>query len=373
MGDGVYEPAGSARLELVAGLTLLHEEDAVVEAMLQGWARQQVGGRGLSAQTVVRRRAVVRRFLAYTNEYPWRWTAAHLDEWSADLAAARTHRKSTMRTYHDAISCFEQYLLVPQYRWVEECQTRFGTHPTRICFEANTRAHLVDYEGGPDRRPLTRDELQRFFDYADGRVEHAVRAGRKGALAAYRDATVFKVLYAWGLRCNEACHLDAGDWYRSPQAPELGGLGKLEVRYGKASRGSPPKRRTVHSVMPWAVDVVHDYLANIRPRFGFPDNPAMWPTERGGRIRPRHIEERFAEYRDALHLPTELVPHCLRHSHVSHQIEDGADPTFVQYQVGHRFQSTTAIYTGVSGDYMNTMMRKALDIAFTAAESEDPP
>ncbi|HEY5115418.1 MAG TPA: hypothetical protein VIJ00_07840 [Nakamurella sp.] len=52
----------------------------------------------------------------------------------------------------------------------------------------------------------------------------------------------------------------------------------------------------------------------------------------------------------------------------AHQIEDGADPTFVQYQVGHRFQSTTAIYTGVSGDYMNTMMRKALNIAFTAAE-----
>jgi hypothetical protein len=40
--------------------------------------------------------------------------------------------------------------------------------------------------------------------------------------------------------------------------------------------------------------------------------------------------------------------------------------------IRHRFQSTTAIYTGVSGDYMNTMMRKALDIAFTAAEQEDP-
>ena len=69
MAEDVYEPTGSARLELVAGVALLHEEDAVVEAMLQGWARQQLGGRGLSAQTVARRRAVVRRFLAYTNEY----------------------------------------------------------------------------------------------------------------------------------------------------------------------------------------------------------------------------------------------------------------------------------------------------------------
>ena len=42
----------------------------------------------------------------------------------------------------------------------------------------------------------------------------------------------------------------------------------------------------------------------------------------------------------------------------------------MQRQVGHRYQSTTAIYSGVSGDFMNTMMRKALDRAF-AADEED--
>jgi site-specific recombinase XerD len=78
------------------------------------------------------------------------------------------------------------------------------------------------------------------------------------------------------------------------------------------------------------------------------------------------MEERFAEYRDELGLDTDLTPHCLRHSYVTHLIEDGADPAFVQEQVGHRFASTTAIYTGVSGDFMNTMMRKALDRAYAA-------
>jgi integrase/recombinase XerC len=53
---------------------------------------------------------------------------------------------------------------------------------------------------------------------------------------------------------------------------------------------------------------------------------------------------------------------------VTHQIEDGTDPGFVQRQVGHRYQSTTAIYSGVSGDFMNTMMRKALSRAFEAEE-----
>jgi site-specific recombinase XerD len=37
--------------------------------------------------------------------------------------------------------------------------------------------------------------------------------------------------------------------------------------------------------------------------------------------------------------------HCLRHSYISHLVEDGADPTFVQHQAGHSWASTTAIYT----------------------------
>ena len=32
----------------------------------------------------------------------------------------------------------------------------------------------------------------------------------------------------------------------------------------------------------------------------------------------------------------------------------------IQEQVGHRFASTTAIYCGVSTDFMNTALRKAL-------------
>lgn len=59
-----------------------------------------------------------------------------------------------------------------------------------------------------------------------------------------------------------------------------------------------------------------------------------------------------------------LHPHCLRHSYVTHLIEDGFDPLFVQQQVGHRWGSTTALYTGVSGDYRNRVLRHALDEAF---------
>ena len=46
---------------------------------------------------------------------------------------------------------------------------------------------------------------------------------------------------------------------------------------------------------------------------------------------------------------------------MTHLIEDGFDPFFVQQQVGHAWGSTTALYTGVSGDYKNRVLRQALD------------
>lgn len=363
-GDGSGQPPGTAGLQLVSGVSLLHPEDAVFDAMMQGWAQQQLGGRNLAAETVSKRQSVVRNFMGFADAYPWQWTAGHMDEWSAHLVCELRRRAATIRNYQGAIRLFCDYITSPYYAWPQECEARFGTHPVQVCHEWNTLAHLVDYEGGPDRRPMTREELQMLFDYADDRVEQAVRRGRKGALTAYRDATIFKVIYGWGLRCHEASRLDVTDFSRNPRAPELGGYGALLVRYGKRSRGSPYRRRTVLSVMPWAVEAVEDYVVNIRPRFG-KAGTMLWPTERGGRLRPREIEDRFAAYRDALGLAKELTPHCERHSYVTHLIEDGADPRFVQEQVGHRFASTTAIYTGVSGDFMDTMMRKALDTAFS--------
>ncbi|WP_329600093.1 tyrosine-type recombinase/integrase [Streptomyces pseudovenezuelae] len=52
--------------------------------------------------------------------------------------------------------------------------------------------------------------------------------------------------------------------------------------------------------------------------------------------------------------------HCLRHSYITHLIEFGYPERFVQDQVGHRYASTTAIYTGVSLEFRNRLLTQSL-------------
>jgi hypothetical protein len=87
-------------------------------------------------------------------------------------------------------------------------------------------------------------------------VESAALSGRKGWLAAFRDAALFKTVYGWGLRRREAVMLDVCDFTVNPAAPELGAFGACQVRFGKAMRGSPPRRRVVATVMPWAAQAL---------------------------------------------------------------------------------------------------------------------
>lgn len=354
-------PHGASSLYLASGVSFLNAQEAVFDAMLEGWRMQQIGGRHLKEDSVARAQGVVRRFEAYAGKKPWEWSADDFDEWMTLLVSQRQVEASTIRSYQGAVRTFCDYICSPHYGWVAECMDRFGTHPVQVCHEWNTLAHLQDYEGKPGRRPLTRSELQRLLDHADAEVSRLLDEHRKGALPAFRDATLFKVVYAWGMRASEAVGLDITDFYRNPKAPQFGEFGVMQIRHGKSSRGGPPKRRAVVTLFDWAVDALQEYVEQVRPLMVRDGSTALWLSERGKRLRARELSSRFAAYRTVLGLDEVLTPHALRHSYVTHLIESGVDPTFVQRQVGHLHQSTTALYTGVSADYMNTMMGQAIE------------
>jgi site-specific recombinase XerD len=112
--------------------------------------------------------------------------------------------------------------------------------------------------------------------------------------------------------------------------------------------------------MDWITDVIEYWITEVRPLFSPGSLAAIWVTERASRISLRGINEAFDQARDAAGLPAELDLHSLRHSYVTHLVEFGYPERFVSEQVGHAYASTTAIYTGVSDEFRNRPLAKAL-------------
>lgn len=354
------EMAGSARLVLVDGVALLHPEDQIFQAMLLGWRNQGLA-RNLAPSTVQAREAQVRAFAGHANLFPWQWTAQVADEWFGDLRSVRRCTRATVRGYQVAVRGFCNYLTDPAYGWAAVCEQRFGTHPVQVINEVNAAVHVADVESEPVKRAFTRVELQALFNYADEQVDRKRALGRKGWLSAFRDATIFKVAYSYGTRRTETRMLEVSDFARNPQGAEFGDFGVLHVRYGKAQRGSPPKRRSVLTVWPWSAEIVEQWVREVRPLFEVTGGSALWPSERGPRVGPEVLNHRLVAYRQALGMDAALDFHSLRRSYVTHLIEDGWDPKFVQDQAGHEHASTTSIYTCVSSDFRTRTLRRVLD------------
>jgi integrase/recombinase XerC len=357
---------GAARLHLADGVALLRPEEQVLQAMLEGWRNQQLA-RNLAFSTIEQREKRLRAFANHADAFPWAWTPLLADEWFGDLRAVRGCARSTLRSYQDALRSFCDYVTDPAYDWPAECERRFGTHPVQVIHEWNAAVHVQDAEAAPEKRAFTLDELQGFFDYADEQVTKARDRGRKGWLPAFRDATLFKVAYGYGLRRNETRMLDVTDIGRNPHGPEYGDYGLLHVRHGKAKKGSPPKRRGVATVWTWTATILQEWITTFRPMLAAPGTQALWPSERGPRIGLQRINSRFAAYREALGLDAGLDFHGLRRSYATHLIEAGYDPLFVQFQLGHEHASTTSIYTCVSSDFRTRTLRRALDHTLNAA------
>jgi integrase/recombinase XerC len=189
---------GAARLQLTDGIALLRPEEQVFEAMLDGWHNQQLA-RNLAFSTIDKRQGRLRAFVAHAQAWPWQWTSQLADEWFGDLRAVRGCAQSTLRSYQDALRSFCHYVTDPAYDWPEVCEQRFGTHPVQVVHEWNAAIHVQEAEAQPEKRAFNIDELQDFFDYADEQVTVARDRGRKGWLPAFRDATLFKTAYGFGL------------------------------------------------------------------------------------------------------------------------------------------------------------------------------
>lgn len=363
------DESSSVQMGQVSNVVNLDPAMAMFEAMLAGWVNQQ-RARFLRESTIFPRVRLVRRFADFTGLYPWEWTPAEGEAWISSLrSGVDPVAMSTARSYEVEIGLFCEYLLDSRYNWVTACIDQHGRVPQRVFHDDNSIIHSAEYEGSPGRRPLTFDEVQQLFNAADDRVELIRSHGRKGALTALRDAAMLKFCYAFGLRRQEVAMCDVVDLRTNAKIPEFGRYGALAIRHGKASRGGAPKRRTVLTTpeMAWITGVLDHYLTEIRPSLlNGRRSTALWVSERGNRIDVRSVGLAFCAARDAANLESSLNLHSLRHSFVTHHVEFDYPERFIQEQVGHEFSSTTAVYVGVSNEYRNRLIARAMERRYGA-------
>ncbi|MET9914601.1 tyrosine-type recombinase/integrase [Streptomyces sp. NPDC006476] len=233
-------------------------------------------------------------------------------------------------------------------RYQSEVYARTGCVVVQPVDEFN-RPRSCDY--GQARVPPSVAEVTALFD--------AWRAGVprvREYLPAVRNYVVASLWRRAGLRINESVMLDVADW-----RPDLGGFGKLHVRFGKGSAGRGPKPRLVPGID--GVDrLLGWWLAEIRPRFGddltargaplFPSERRL-PDGRSGRVGVWCLRAALREA-VACHLPAwtgRLTPHGLRHFCASSLYERGVDLK-VQELLGHEWLVTTTRYVHVRSGHI---------------------
>ena len=104
VGSGASRAGGSADHLMRDGLSLLAPEETVLAAMIEGWEQQQ-RSRMLANLTIERRTQIVRRLVVFTNDYPWQWSSADVEEWTTHLVESGAAH-STVRLYQMAASLF---------------------------------------------------------------------------------------------------------------------------------------------------------------------------------------------------------------------------------------------------------------------------
>jgi len=335
------------------------DPDAFLGEVLTGWKRQQLAN-NFGVKTVQRRTAAVLRMASFVGSYPWEWLPGDADDFFAHLRGVENLAHQTVRAYQGDVKLFLDYAGDPAYDWNESCGRLFGTVFSQVVTDLNRSRHRQETPEA-SIRPFSVRELQEFFDLADLEPERVLRAGRRGALAAWRDAIAFKTLYAWGLRLNEMRNLIVPDFSRNIRTPTFGEWGVLRVRMGKAMKGSPPKQGTVLTVFDWSADMIDHWVRTGLPRFRLERATPLFPTETGQMLDPRNLRRKFHQLIDELGFAPGLDLHSFRRSYATNlQLELGMDVSFVQLQLGHEHASTTSIYTVASPDYRSRQLNRIL-------------
>jgi len=145
-----------------------------------------------------------------------------------------------------------------------------------------------------------------------------------------RDKAMAELFYSSGLRLAELASLNTGGGLSIEEGEVIvtGKRGKI--------RTVPLGRKAIEALLAWLPQ--RDALAAV-------DEPALFVSQRGGRLSVRSIQVRLDHWAKKQGLGVHVHPHMLRHSFASHVLQSSGDLRAVQEMLGHANIGTTQIYT----------------------------
>lgn len=154
-------------------------------------------------------------------------------------------------------------------------------------------------------------------------------SGEKNDWTGLRNKTLFTLIYAAGLRLNEALQLN-----------------KIDVKDMDTIRitGKGGKVRNIPLIE--SAKALIEELLNINPQQEIVS--PLFLGLKGKRLSSRQVQKIIEEIRNKLSLPKTVTPHALRHSFATHLLEKGVDLRTLQELLGHSSLSTTQGYTAVT-------------------------
>lgn len=160
------------------------------------------------------------------------------------------------------------------------------------------------------------------------------------ATTSLKYRTLFKLVYATGLRLSEAAHLRLTDIDKTRRL--------LTVRSGKG------RKDRVVMITQKLETALNDYVKHYRPAtFLFEDiNTASHQPEP---IQNRTIQRVYSQAVRAAGIQKHGGIHTLRHSFATHLLEAGTDIRYIQQLLGHESIMTTMRYTHVTTDKISTL------------------
>lgn len=182
--------------------------------------------------------------------------------------------------------------------------------------------------------PKKEQKLPRFF--YEEELEYLFSSLDRDTPMGLRDAALFEILYATGIRINECCEIQMQDIDFS--------LGTILVHgKGKKDRYVPFGH--------YAEDAVQAYIQQARTEITLTKGKThsfLFINYRGDPLSVRGARYVLNECMKKVAIKGNIHPHMLRHSFATHLLNNGADLRTVQELLGHSKISSTQIYTHVT-------------------------